>query len=75
MAQKKQTKTPDCPAGTVYNIKAKKCVVPPMTKKESDIWKVYMAKGPLAPSFLDSSENAILDSMKHSKEFEIKKQR
>ena len=46
-----------------------------MTKKESDIWKVYMAKGPLAPSFLDSSENAILDSMKHSKEFEIKKQR
>ena len=75
MAKQKQTKTPDCPAGTVYNIKAKKCGVPPMTKKESDIWKVYMAKGPLAPSFLDSSENAILDSMITSKELKIKKQR
>jgi len=75
MAQKKQTKTPDCPAGTVYNVKAKKCVAPPMTKKEADIWGVYMVKGPLAPSFLDSSENAILDSMITSKELKIKKQR
>ncbi len=78
MGQKKQTKTPDCPAGTVYNIKAKKCVVPPMTKKEEDIWGVYMTKGPLAQvpgNFLDSSEVAILDSMIESKELKIKKQR
>ena len=75
MAQKKQTKTPDCPAGTVYNVKAKKCVASPMTKKEADIWGVYMTKGHLAPSFLDSSETAILDSMITSKELKIKKQR
>ena len=78
MAQKKQTKTPDCPAGTVYNIKAKKCVVPPMTKKEADIWKVYQSKGPIARhpgGILDSSETAILDSMITSKELKIKKQR
>ena len=74
MAQKKQTKTPDCPAGTVYNAKMKKCV-PPMTKKEADVWKVYMKKGQLATSFLDSSETAILDSMISSKELNIKKQR
>ena len=78
MGQKKQTKTPDCPAGTVYNIKAKKCVVPPMTKKEADIWGVYMSKGDLARhpgGILDSSETAILDSMITSKELKIKKQR
>ena len=78
MAKQKQTKTPDCPAGTVYNIKAKKCVVPPMTKKEADIWKVYQSKGPIARhpgGILDSSETAILDSMITSKELKIKKQR
>ena len=74
MAQKKQTKSPDCPAGTVYNVKMKKCV-PPMTKKEADVWKVYMTKGQLASSFLDSSETATLDSMIASKELKIKKQR
>ena len=52
----------------------KKCV-PPMTKKEADVWKVYMKKGQLATSFLDSSETAILDSMISSKELNIKKQR
>ena len=75
MAQKKQKKAPDCPAGTVYNIKMKKCVPPIMTKKEADVWKVYMKKGQLATSFLDSSETAILDSMISSKELNIKKQR
>ena len=78
MGQKKQTKTPDCPSGTVYNIKAKKCVVPPMTKKEADIWKVYQSKGPISRhpgGILDSSETAILDSMITSKELKIKKQR
>ena len=74
MAKKKQTKSPDCPAGTVYNVKMKKCV-PPMTKKEADVWKVYMKKGDLATGFLDSSETATLDSMIASKELKIKKQR
>jgi len=74
MAQKKQKKAPDCPAGTVYNVKMKKCV-PPMTKKEADVWKVYMKKGDIATGFLDSSETAILDSMIASKELNIKKQR
>jgi len=77
MAKKKQTKAPDCPSGTVYNVKMKKCV-PPMTKKEADIWGVYMSKGDLARhpgGILDSSETAILDSMITSKELKIKKQR
>ena len=46
-----------------------------MTKKEADVWGVYMKKGQLASSFLDSSETAILDSMIASKELKIKKQR